>query len=52
MAKTTAEWRVIFSDKNARRKNVDRSERLFNRKMGRALSLKQWDKSTNSVRVP
>ena len=42
MGKTTAEWRSIFRQKNARRSLVKGNQRRLNRDMGRLLAAKAW----------
>lgn len=52
MSKSTEQWKAIFQARNERRKNYDSAERKQNREMGRYLSVKMWDKSTNSPKMP
>lgn len=52
MSKSTEQWKAIFQARNERRKNYDRAERKANKEMGRYLSVKMWDKSTNAPKLP
>jgi len=47
MSRTTAEWRNIYKARNERRRSFSKSERAFNKKFGRALSQRKWDKNKN-----
>lgn len=51
MSKSTEQWRAIYKARNERRKVRSTSERKADREMGRCLSIRMWDKSTNAPRI-